>query len=995
MLFQSGNTNFNTTFSQLQTALSTNIGTSSNSINAVYVTHNPLTNSILGNASTATIASNFVGLLSNTNLPNPLDLSHGSNLPPTAITSGGAVSGQTLSWNGLYWVPVTPTAGTNNAATNVVWPVIGDTHLVGVTNGLAVTLTAPWSGTANEYWIGTNAVTGADGTQLRPFDGSTQVKFDALMKAIYTNHTVVHLNAGEYRTQGKQSSTNIWSTPSDSRLLGAGMGITTIKLEDSPVVGNTVIVTPAVTNPSPPPFVTPLVTNVEICDLTIDCNGANLGTTHRSISGIILNGAYRSAIRRVHVIHQIGDALAPSGGEAFGILTEAGFAGGGGGGNDDDPTTRTIVDSCVVSDVISNYNSLICPSSGCDVINSYVYMPIITNGVTPGYPIGSAVGFNVTGNDSRVLNCSSFGGTAGIYSDSWACTNIVIANNTLRECLFGIQLIHVSAGKPIVGVIIANNTINLSRYGQSVSGFLAGIYCPTLADRNYLITGNRIAWDKPTSGQPQYGWAIDIGGVTGATIVNNILDDGNLAAYMDVSGLNYYGNVNLNGLQPNFFNGAHNIYQTNVNQFITASNYIGGLAGGTNLPLAGLAQSGALVGYIPAWNGTTWVPVVPPSGGGSGTGIQTNSGSGINNTFTNVTIWSGQIYGGAVTSVVSSATTAVTASSVIAGITNTWRTDATNAAAFYSQSATNSAALNAMGFALLSDATNAANKASQNATNTTRLNSNGLALLTDVTNEANYATQNSTNTAKLNANGLALKTDATNAALGSIAPYAINATNVLVNILTNKLDGTNLISGGATAGQVPVADGTGKTAWGGVNASQSPLTNNVNAAGFSGTNYATLQATNFDINGTGEPILSLYDAGGNLMAGFVSSNWFGNGAGLSNVIQSTFNVTKTANYSVTSADNGTRFNNFGAGAAVTNTLPASSVNLHFYFIVAAANNLTVKASNPDTIWYGGHQSSAGGFINSLTRGDVVHIFCPVTNQWFCDGVSPNPGWSAP
>lgn len=802
ILFQSGNTNFNTSFSQLQSAIYTNIGTSSNSVVSQFVTGQgqPLTNSILGNAATA---SAIAGALSNTNLPNPLDLTHGSNLPPAAIASGGASSGQTLSWNGSAWVP---SSGAGGVATNVVWPVIGDTHLVGVTNGLTVTMTVPWTPLTNQYWIQSSATTNGDGTMLRPFDGSTQSKFDALMVALYTNGTVIHLGAGEYRTLAKSTSSHVWVIPSNSRLIGAGNEATSIKVVDNPLL-DTVILSDA-------------VTNAEICDLKIDCNGANIGSSTPKINGIYLSGAYRSAVRRVHVVHQRGDADQVA--ESFGILADAG---NNGVSVVSDPTARTIIDSCIVSDVISNDSSAIAVGAGCDAINCYVQFPIITNAVTPGFPspvnglAGFANAYNVSGNDTRILNCSSYGGMGGVFSDSWALTNIIILGNTFREFHFGVAFDHETAGKPIVGAIIANNTFIPSSYGQSLAGFKACIINTGIADRNFIIAGNRM--DYVTGSQ--YAYAFDFGNTTGITIYGNVINDALLSVgFSSCSGYNVHDNFNLNGQLAVFFDAPNNksFYQTNYNTFIVVSNVIGGLAGGTNLPLSGLSQSGATAGYVPTWSGSAWVPQ---------------------------------------------------------------------------------------------------------------------------------------------------------------------------SILTNKVDGTNLISGGpVTAGKVPVADGTGKVIWGGVSASQSPLTNNVNGAGFSATNYGTIQATNIDVNGTGSPVVTL----GNNEAGYTNGSWFGSGASLTGVIPSTRHVNKISNYQLLSADTGTYFNNFGAGATMTNTLPVSAVGLHYYFVVAVNFNVTVQANNPDVIMIGNGSSSPGGGIYSPWAGDVIHVFCPVTNLWFCDGVGPSDNWNA-
>lgn len=182
-----------------------------------------------------------------------------------------------------------------------------------------------------------------------------------------------------------------------------------------------------------------------------------------------------------------------------------------------------------------------------------------------------------------------------------------------------------------------------------------------------------------------------------------------------------------------------------------------------------------------------------------------------------------------------------------AAVTNAFFQNATNEALKAASDATNSAALNAVGFALKSDATNAANFASQNSTNNAKLNANGIALLTDVTNEAVKASQNATNLAQLNAIGVARLTDVTNEALFATQ----NATNntklsangiALLTDVTNEAlfatqNATNGLPRGVTASGSAVATTNGS---GVVNIGVTGAGGDVLAAGqnnFSGSNY--------------------------------------------------------------------------------------------------------------------------------------------------------------
>lgn len=62
---------------------------------------------------------------------------------------------------------------------------------------------------------------------------------------------------------------------------------------------------------------------------------------------------------------------------------------------------------------------------------------------------------------------------------------------------------------------------------------------------------------------------------------------------------------------------ARTIFATN-GVTATAGQFTGNAAGLTNLLLSGLAQSGASVGQVPQWNGSSWVPATVSGGGGGG-----------------------------------------------------------------------------------------------------------------------------------------------------------------------------------------------------------------------------------------------------------------------------------------------------------------------------------------------------------------------------------------
>ena len=149
---------------------------------------------------------------------------------------------------------------------------------------------------SNEFWISTNATGNIfpnGGTLNSPLDGSTEATFDTNMNSLPA-HSLVHILAGTYQTYGNDG----WAVKTGDKIVGSGIDVTVLQL---------------VTN-TPSPYelcyviassysyqVLPFVTNVEVSDLTCDCNYAP-GEPVTTPAGVDLDGTF-NAVRRVKVIH--------------------------------------------------------------------------------------------------------------------------------------------------------------------------------------------------------------------------------------------------------------------------------------------------------------------------------------------------------------------------------------------------------------------------------------------------------------------------------------------------------------------------------------------------------------------------------------------------------------------------------------------------------------------------------------------------------------------
>lgn len=92
---------------------------------------------------------------------------------------------------------------------------------------------------------------------------------------------------------------------------------------------------------------------------------------------------------------------------------------------------------------------------------------------------------------------------------------------------------------------------------------------------------------------------------------------------------------------------------------------------------------------------------------------------------------------------------------------------------------------------------------------------------------------------------------------------------------------------------------------------------------------------------------------------------------------------KTASYTVTANDSGSGFTNAGAAGAITFSLPAAVKGLHYYFAVAAAQELRIDPNGTETISLPstGVPSSAGAYIVADAIGETVHIVCATNGSW--------------
>jgi kumamolisin len=350
------------------------------------------------------------------------------------------------------------------------------TAVLGTTNLL------PAASALKEIYVAvrTDGLSGS-GTMSDPFNGSTEARFDAVMKGIGPN-TQINLSAGTFLTHGASA----YSLQAGWKIQGSGMGVTIVKLVG--FVSNTQkYIHFGSWN---------LTDNVEIHDLTCDANYEGWKwPAHDAVGGIDIWGN-NVLVENVEMINCYGDSV--EGIEQFSILL-----GGNQGGNHQIASNCTI-EGCKTHQYApgSNY------TNGAGI--SYCINPRIINCTDDGGNHG--FGFAGTSN-TLISGCTTTSKTArGYYTDTSATTGLVIQGNSFSASEIPIQFNSAGLAQ---NVRILNNT--LTSYSSEKPGNAAIVLCGAKGS-NFTITGNKYIY----LGSLASGLVLNNGAVfTGLDVENN------------------------------------------------------------------------------------------------------------------------------------------------------------------------------------------------------------------------------------------------------------------------------------------------------------------------------------------------------------------------------------------------------------------------------------------------------------------------------------------
>ena len=341
---------------------------------------------------------------------------------------------------------------------------------------------------ADEFWISTNTTSRNLGTLADPFICATQPEFDGTMNQFPSN-CIVHILPGRYHTLGSGIHPS-YALKSGQKIWGSGMDATIIQLVTNTPSGNSVM------GSGWPGYVP---SGIEVSDLTLDCHYIPGISGQVTYLGLDLNGT-RLTARRVKVVNLVYlDKTVNS--EAWGIDFNSFYT---------VPfnSEGNLIEDCEVSNFIAGSScSAIALNGGSNsgiMRNNRVFLQV-TNLPLVAFNGGDMHDVLIEGN---YVN----GAGTGFYGDAGGYTNVVVAHNTFKNCVYGVHL----GGFPRQNLIFCYNTFTIPPSGGAAFWFNS-----ETSFTNVIITGNEVRFD----GQPVPGSLfLDANNISGLLVNHNTVD---------------------------------------------------------------------------------------------------------------------------------------------------------------------------------------------------------------------------------------------------------------------------------------------------------------------------------------------------------------------------------------------------------------------------------------------------------------------------------------
>ena len=358
----------------------------------------------------------------------------------------------------------------------------------------------------DEFWISTSTNSRNLGTLEDPFICATEPEFDRTMNNFPSNCTV-HILPGTYHTLGSGIHAAYALKPGQ-RILGSGMDATIIQLVTNTPSGNSVM------GSGWPNYVP---AGIEVSDLTLDCHYVPGVSGNVTYIGLDLNGTRLTArrVKAVNLVYLDKKVNSEAWGIGFNSFYTVSFNSEG-----------NLIEDCVVSNFIAGTAcSAFALNGGCIsgiMRNNRVFLR------PSNLPLIAFNGANM--HDVLVEGNYVNGAAIGFYGDTGGYTNVVVAHNTFKNCVYGVHLLYV----PRQNLIFCYNTITIPPTGGAAFWFDSNT-----SFTNVIITGNEVGFEGPSVPGSLF---LDLNNITGLVVNNNTAEPNLTSRISGCTGVQINGN---------------------------------------------------------------------------------------------------------------------------------------------------------------------------------------------------------------------------------------------------------------------------------------------------------------------------------------------------------------------------------------------------------------------------------------------------------------------
>jgi hypothetical protein len=327
---------------------------------------------------------------------------------------------------------------------------------------------------ATDYWIspkqdgthyfGSSSYSnlGGSGTAGQTVEAAYYGDFDKIITDLPTGTNSVRLLPGIYYTKGDlDASASKWKA--NTRLIGSGMGVTTIRATGFSITNRVAVIRVAHTN-----------ANFSISDLTLEFEYGQSMPQHGTI-GVALKGD-NSRVNRVAIRSVFGSfAIDPANGEGFAIMI----------GNNAS-STGGMVQDCVVTDTVGDYVTAIIAMGDTVVLGNRITFP---TAIPAGYSYFKFFGVSpVDSLNATIADNFQYGGTVAVWQDTGSSANLVVSGNHFKRALNGVWFNLGASANQFTNIWVANNTIEMP---SNATGVRALVTSPARIDK-LLVSDNLI-----------------------------------------------------------------------------------------------------------------------------------------------------------------------------------------------------------------------------------------------------------------------------------------------------------------------------------------------------------------------------------------------------------------------------------------------------------------------------------------------------------------------